>query len=104
MNPPASGAMRYARRCAGDRCASTNAGHGVEPDLLCRHHPPLAGDDYPLRIDQNRVRKAEFYDARDALRHWAGECVRAFFAYGISEIIARRSIAEATTGPVFNLI
>jgi len=35
---------------------------------------------------------------------WAGECVRAFFAYGISALTGRCSMAEATIGPVFNLI
>jgi len=56
------------------------------------------------RIEQNRVRKAEFDHARDDLQTWAGEYVRAFFAYGISEVTARCSMAEATTGPGFNLI
>src|SRR4029077_1973281 len=35
---------------------------------------------------------------------WAGECVRAFFAYGISALTGRCSMAEATIGPVFNLV
>src|ERR1700686_1353631 len=34
---------------------------------------------------------------------WAGECVRAFFAYGISALTGRCSIAEATAGPIVTL-
>jgi hypothetical protein len=56
-----------------------------------------------IRIDQNRVGKAEFDDARDDLRDLGGECVRAFYAYGISVLTGRWSIAEATAGPIINL-
>ena len=43
--------------------------HPLQPELPCRQHPAMPGDDAARAIDQHRVRPAELPDAGRDLRH-----------------------------------
>lgn len=87
---------------AGVRCPRTMHGTVARP-ISFRHDAAVAGNDYPPRIDQNRVVKPNSTTLATIWVTCAGEWVRAFFAYGISALTGRCSIAEATIGSIINL-
>ena len=43
--------------------------HPLQPELACRQHPAVPGDDAARAVDQHRVRPAELADAGRDLRH-----------------------------------
>ena len=78
--------------------------HGtVARPISFRNDAAVAGNDYPPRIDQNRVVKPNSTTLATIWVTCAGEWVRAFFAYGISALTGRCSIAEAMIGSIINL-
>ena len=59
---------RYARTCAGVRCAARITGTEVEPEFLGGQQASMAGDDVAGLIDQDRVEPPELDDRGRDLR------------------------------------